>query len=296
MTTETRDGSHLGPRLRHRDGRGQPPPAGRRTGCASWSATSTSTGPARRPAWSSRPIRSSGSTWSAPGAPVPAGFAALVVLGRGRRADRRRRLGRAWPPGRPGRCRPASATGRSTGAARVLAARPGRDWPADLVAGGQPDDRARRRPGRRVDLPQGAAADRRRRAGRRGPPAHAVAQPARRPHRDGPRARCSPRSTDLLAELAASWPTRPAPARCAAIGISGMAEAGRADRRRRTGSTLPVVGLVRPARRGGDRPARPAVPGRVPAPHRAAGQPAGHLRQAAARPRRTGCRWPAGSG
>ena len=79
------------------------------------------------------------------------------------------------------------------------------------------------RPGRRVDLPQGAAAGRRRRAGRRGPPAHPVAQPARRPDRDG-RGRAARRGHRPAGRGGRGG--RAAGVRCAGIGISGMAEAG----------------------------------------------------------------------
>ena len=90
--------------------------------------------------------------------------------------------------------------------------------------------------------------------------------------------------TDLLAELAESAGRA---RRCAAIGISGMAEAGALVDDGGAVAT-PVVAWFDP--RGEEEIGRldPQLPRRVPAPHRAAGQRAGHLRQAAALPGHTG--------
>ena len=221
VTTETRDGSHLGLGLRHRDGRGRPPPAG--------PGPAARAGRPRRPRRArpgalpgrSRPSRSSGSTCSSAGV---AGAGRVRRAGRPRRRRRaagRRRARSSWAPGRPGRCRPGSATGRSPARPACWLARPGRDWPADLVAGGAPDDRSHV-----VGLDVGSTylkallLTARRRAGRRGPPAHAVAQPARRPHRDG-RGRAARRGRrDLLAELAATAGAA-GPATCAASASPG---------------------------------------------------------------------------
>ena len=116
-------------------------------------------------------------------------------------------------------------------------------------------DRVRRRPGRRIDLPQGAAADRGRR-GRWPRPAGAprgATCPAAAPR--PPRTRCWPRCRSCWP----SWPRRSRPAwpgRCAGSASPGWPRPGSCSTPR-TRSTLPDPGLVRPARRGRDRRARP---------------------------------------